>query len=1182
MSTKYNHKKIESKWQKIWKEKNLYKTKESGDKPKYYVLDMFPYPSGAGLHVGHPKGYIATDVVARMKMMRGFNVLHPMGWDAFGLPAENYALKNKIHPAVATKKNIQVFKKQLGLLGFTYDWDREVNTTDPRYYKWTQWIFLQMFKHGLAYESYEPINWCPSCKTGLANEDLEDGKCERCGSVVEQKPMRQWVLKITDYAERLLKDLDTKIEAPIPHVIDKKNPPKPGKKTVERKTIHAIVRDPKTRKFLCLNWKNHSWTTFIVGGIENNEEVVSAAKREVLEETGYDDLKLIKILDGQVKAEYYAAHKDENRIANTTGVLFELNSERRVPVVAEEAAKHEVIWLDKSEMTEERMTCAELSFWLEQLDSTSNNNRSRLLLDWPESIKEMQRNWIGRSEGINFKHKVKDLGIEFEAYDSIPQTFLAQTFVIIAPEHPLVEKLVKGTTKEKQVMEFVEKIKKKKTAKKFDIETDMEGIFTGRYSENYMDTGRDLPIWVASFALMGYGTGIVGCSAHDERDWKFAKKYNLPLHPVLFPKDLELAEKVRKQEIFYREPDGVLEEPKKFAGMQWDKARESIINYIVENSWGRKTVNYKLRDWVFSRQRYWGEPIPLVKCEKCQNKKYKYILIHAYSDSSIHSYLPWLKSELESRGNEVISLDLPNTNHPKAEEQAKYILDRTKLDEETIIVTRSHGGLVAFRMLEQSKKKIRKLVLVDAFIRPEFADKKRPDVGASTKYEFDFAKIKKNCGEIVVLADKNFKVIPEIQSQEMAKIFNAKLIIIEPSETHFRGKTEPKVLDNAIVDGWFPILEQNLPLELPIVKHYEPSGTGESPLANIKEWVNTKCPQCRGPAKRETNTMPQWAGSCWYYLAYCMKHENTKTLKYKNKYEWDKDNMDYWNPVDLYVGGAEHATRHLIYARFWHKFLYDIGAVGNIEPFTKLQNVGLILAEDGRKMSKRWNNVINPDDVVKQYGADAMRLYEMFIGPFDQPCAWSMQGVVGMKRFLERVWSLSTRVILSEPARRGRVEGSLFNTQNNIAILLHQTIKKVTEDIENLRFNTAISQLMILTNEMSRSKVLSPTSYATLLQLLSPFAPHICEELWATLGNKKSIFLSDWPKHDASKLQFDTMKLAVQVNGKVRAEIEVATDMGEEEIKTKAFADENVKKWLGGKEPKKIIFVKGKLVSVVV
>ncbi|MBI4427194.1 MAG: leucine--tRNA ligase [Candidatus Magasanikbacteria bacterium] len=1008
MQKKYNHKQVEAKWKKYWEVKKLYKTKDPStslrsaqDKPKQYILDMFPYPSGAGLHVGHPKGYIATDVVSRMKMMQGYNVLHPMGWDAFGLPAENYALKNKVHPAVATKKNIQVFKKQLGLLGFTYDWDREINTTDPNYYKWTQWIFLQMFKRGLAYESNEPINWCPSCKTGLANEDLEDGKCERCGSAIEQKPMRQWVLKITDYAERLLKDLDTKIEVLIPHVIDKKNPPKPGKKTVERKTIHAIVRDPKTGKFLCLHWKNHPWTTFIVGGIEDNEEVVSAAKREVLEETGYDDLRFVKILGGQIKAEYYAAHKDENRIANVTGILFELNSHRHVPVAAEEADKHEAIWLDKAEITEERMTCAELSFWLEQLDSASNSCQSRPLLDWPESIKEMQRNWIGRSEGINFKHKVKDLGIEFEAYDSIPQTFLAQTFVIIAPEHPLVKKLVEGTDKEKSVMAFAEEIKKKKLNKKFDIETDMEGIFTGRYSENYMGTGKDLPIWVASFALMDYGTGIVGCSAHDERDFKFAKKYNLPLLSVLFPVDKELAEKVRKQEIFYRESGGILEEPKKFAGMRWDKAREPIIDYIVENGWGRKTVNYKLRDWVFSRQRYWGEPIPLVHCEKC---------------------------------------------------------------------ARLPGG-----------------------------------------------------------------------------------------------------------QGWVAVSEKDLPLELPKVKHYEPSGTGESPLANIKNWVNTKCPQCGRPAKRETNTMPQWAGSCWYYLAYCMKH--------KNKYEWDKEKIDYWNPVDLYVGGAEHATRHLIYARFWHKFLYDIGAVSAVEPFTKLQNVGLILAEDGRKMSKRWNNVINPDDVVKQYGADAMRLYEMFMGPFDQPCAWSTQGVVGMCRFLDKVWNLKARITsYKKPAyRRGRQDtNNIQYTISNIQVILHQTIKKVTEDIENLRFNTAISQLMILTNEMSRSEVISPTSYATLLQLLAPFAPHICEELWSQLGNKKSIFSSDWPKYDADKLAFDTMKLAVQVNGRVRATIEVATDASEEEIKSSALADENVKKWLEGKEPKKIFYVRGRLVSVVV
>ncbi|OGH72086.1 MAG: leucine--tRNA ligase [Candidatus Magasanikbacteria bacterium RIFCSPLOWO2_01_FULL_43_20b] len=831
---------MESKWQKLWLEKKLYKTKELADKPKYYVLDMFPYPSGAGLHVGHPKGYIATDVVARMKMMRGFNVLHPMGWDAFGLPAENYALKNKVHPAVATKKNIQVFKKQLGLLGFTYDWDREINTTDPNYYKWTQWIFLQMFKRGLAYESNEPINWCPSCKTGLANEDLEDGKCERCGSAIEQKPMRQWVLKITDYAERLLKDLDL---------------------------------------------------------------------------------------------------------------------------------------LDK----------------------------------WPEPIKEMQRNWIGRSEGASVRFTVIARSEEratrqssdstIEVFTTRPDTLFGATYVVLAPEHKLIEKLKIKIENFGEVKKYIEQAKNKTALERTELQKEKTGVEIKGVKAINPANGEELPIFVADYVLGGYGTGaIMAVPAHDERDFEFAKKYNLPIKIVVMPDGGSTTAGNTAEQIVQEEINKILSEhafsgngynvkSDFLSGLRTLKAKEKMIQWLEEKGFGKRQVQYKLRDWVFSRQRYWGEPIPLVRCEKC---------------------------------------------------------------------------------------------------------------------------------------------------------------------------------------GWVTVPEKDLPLELPKVKHYEPSGTGESPLTNIKNWMNTKCPQCGGQAKREMNTMPQWAGSCWYYLRY-EDPDNKKALV-------DKAKEKYWSPIDLYVGGAEHATRHLIYARFWHKFLYDIGAVNNIEPFTRLQNVGLILAEDGRKMSKRWNNVINPDDVVKQYGADAMRLYEMFMGPFDQPCAWSTQGVVGMYRFLDKVWNLKERVASNKKQDTNNIQYSI----SNIQVTLNQTIKKVTEDIENLRFNTAISQLMILVNEMSRSKVLDPKSYAILLQLLAPFAPHICEELWSQLGNKKSIFLSDWPKYDVDKLQFDTMKLAVQVNGKVRATIEVPTDAGEEEIKSSALADGNVKKWLDGRESKKVIYVSGRLVSVVV
>ena len=1039
----YNHLKIEPKWRKVWEKKGINKTKDNLKGEKAYILDMFPYPSGDGLHVGHPRGYIATDVYSRYKRMQGFSVLHPMGWDAFGLPAENYAIKNKVHPEIAIKKNVKRFKEQISILGFNYDWSREINTTDPAYYKWTQWIFLQMFKKGLAYESYEPINWCPSCKTGLALEDLEDGKCERCGTVVEKKPMRQWVLKITDYADRLLKDIDGFDTSKLPHFIDKKNPPKPGKVTVERRTVHAIVYNPKTNKYLGLKWHKHPWTTFIVGGVDANEDIVEAAKREVGEETGYTDIKLIKVLGAPVVAEYFAAHKNQNRVAITSAVLFELNSDKKVNTTWEEHEDFENVWLDEKDITEENMTCAELSVWLERLptayvesfnnaphfdvmyyeledgqrndislaeqanhevvwvkpdemeeflnadshkyvwskmfqgkDITEKQIDLKPLLNWPESVKESQRNWIGRSEGVNFLQKVKGLDIKFQVYDSIPQTFLAQTFTVIAPEHPLVKELVKGTSYEIEVLNFVEKIMERKRKNKFNIENDLEGIFTGRYVENPFGTG-DLPIWIASYVLADYGTGIVNCSAHDERDFAFAKKYKIPLKLALLPGDKELAEKVKNFELFYREPDGIIQSPDEFKGMTWTESRQPIIDYIVKKGLGERKVNFKLRDWVFSRQRYWGEPIPLIHCEKC--------------------------------------------------------------------------GVVA-------------------------------------------------------------------------------------------------------------VPEKDLPVKLPKVKFYEPTGTGESPLAAITKWVNTKCPQCGGKAKRETNTMPQWAGSSWYYLRY-IDPKNTKTLV-------DKKKEKYWSPVDLYVGGTEHATRHLIYARFWHKFLFDLGIVSTPEPFSQLKNQGMVLGSDNRKMSKRWGNVVNPDDVVKNVGADTLRVYEMFMGPFEQEIAWSTDNMVGSRRFLEKVWKLQDKIVKNKT-----VENKDFE------ILLNKTIKKVSEDILTFNFNTAISAFMILVN-MAEKVELSKGDYEIILKLLAPFAPHMTEEIWADIGNKKSIHLERWPAYDSKKIISDEIIIVVQINGKPRANFKAPVGALQNEVEKVALVLPEVKKWLDGKQIKNKMFVKGKILII--
>lgn len=834
MSKKYDHKSIEAKWAKYWQEQKTYQTTEDKKKEKCYILDMFPYPSGDGLHVGHPKGFVGTDVFSRFKRMNGFNVLHPMGWDAFGLPAENYALKNKVHPRVAVEKNIERFKGQLSLLGLDYDWDREINTTDPAYYKWTQWIFLKLYEKGLAYVSHEPINWCPSCKTGLANEDLEGGKCERCGSTIEKKPVRQWVLKITDYADRML--------------------------------------------------------------------------------------------DGLAD------------------------------------------------------------------------------LDWPDFVKEMQRNWIGRSEGLLFTAKVKDSDIEIQTFSAHFEAAYADTFVVIAPDHALLASLLDGVKDREEIQSQIDSINVKRMEGKYEGTDDVEGVFTGRYLVDPLGNG-DLPIWVASFAIADYGTGIVKCSAHDERDFAFAKKYKIPLKVAMVPKDKELRTKVENFEVCFNDlANAELLEPAELAGTDGAEATEKMIKHLEKKGWAEPVTKYRLNDWVFSRQRYWGEPIPMLYCKGCY----------------------------ESAG-------------------------------------------------DAKRKKMRE--------------------------GFDYTKLS---GEPHMIA---------------------------------------------------PLAESDLPLELPDVKQYEPTGTGESPLAGIDEWVKVKCPECQGEARRETNTMPQWAGSSWYYLRY-MDADNDKELVSKKREK-------LWAPVDHYVGGLEHVTRHIIYARFWHKFLKDIGVVSSDEPFQRFQNVGMIAAEDGRKMSKRWGNVINPDDMVEQFGADTFRVYQMFLGPLSDGARWQTDAMMGPRRFLEKVWRL-----------RDKIDGE-SSCDENLNSTLHSTIKKITADYENFRFNTAVSSLMILANEMNDCEVFPQETYESLLLLLAPLAPHITEELWHELGNTGSIHLEAWPKCDESKIVQGILELPVQINGKVRDTIYVSPDTSEEEIKRTALGSEKVGKWLDGKDPKKVIVVAGKIVSIV-
>lgn len=800
----FNHEQIEKKWQHYWEKNKTFKTTEDKGKRKFYALDMFPYPSGAGLHVGHPEGYTATDILARMKRMQGYNVLHPMGWDAFGLPAEQYALDTGNDPAEFTEKNINTFRRQIKELGFSYDWDREVNTTDPHYYKWTQWIFTKLFDKGLAYVDEVAVNWCPALGTVLANEEVIDGKSERGGHPVERRPMRQWVLKITAYADRLLEDLEE--------------------------------------------------------------------------------------------------------------------------------------------------------------------------LDWPESLKEMQRNWIGRSEGAHVTFSIADHDETFTVFTTRPDTLFGATYAVLAPEHPFVAKIT--TAEQKAAVEaYLDKVKSKSDLERTDLAKDKTGVFTGAYAINPV-TQEKMPIWIADYVLMSYGTGaIMAVPAHDERDWEFAKKFDLEIKEVVAGGDVS-------KEAY--SGDGEHVNSDFLNGLDKETAITKMIAWLEEKGVGEKKITYRLRDWLFSRQRYWGEPIPIIHWE-----------------------------------------------------------------------------------------------------------------------------------------DGTMTALPE----------------------------------------------EELPLMLPKTTEIKPSGTGESPLANITEWVNVVDEKTGKKGRRETNTMPQWAGSCWYYLRY-IDPDNDNALA-------DPEKLKEWLPVDIYIGGAEHAVLHLLYARFWHKVLYDIGVVTTKEPFQKLFNQGMILGENNEKMSKSKGNVVNPDDIIHSHGADTLRLYEMFMGPLDASIAWSTNGLDGSRRFLDRVW----RLFVDD---KEGLNPKISDGENaSLERVYHQTVKKVTEDYEGLRFNTAISQLMVFVNEANKTDVLPITFMEGFVKLLAPVAPHVSEELWQKLGHSESISYTTWPAFDEAKLVEDEIEIVIQVNGKVKTKLNVPADATREALEELAMGDDTVKGQIEGKTVRKVIAVPGKLVNIV-
>lgn len=801
---KYNHLVVEPKWQKAWEEKGCFHAEENSDKKKFYALIEFPYPSGQGLHVGHPRPYTALDVVSRKRRLQGYNVLYPIGWDAFGLPTENYAIKNHIHPEIVTKNNVARFKKQIQSLGISFDWSREINTTDPEYYKWTQWIFLQLFKHGLAYKKEMAVNWCTSCKCVLANEEVVNGVCERCGSEVVRKVKSQWMLKITEYADRLIKDLD--------------------------------------------------------------------------------------------------------------------------------------------------------------------------LVDYPDRVKAQQKNWIGKSTGAEVDFNTTE-GDKLTVYTTRCDTLFGATYMVISPEHPCIEKWNDKIKNIEDVKAYQAEAAKKSDFERTELVKEKTGVMLDGVKAINPVNGKEIPIFVSDYVLVSYGTGaIMAVPAHDTRDWEFAKKFNLPIIEVV-----KGGEDVQK-EAFTDCATGVMVNSDFLTGLTVEEAKKKMISWLEENKVGRAKTNYKLRDWVFSRQRYWGEPIPIVHCDKC---------------------------------------------------------------------------------------------------------------------------------------------------------------------------------------GYVPIPESELPLRLPMVDSYEPTDTGESPLSKMTDWVETTCPCCGGKAHRETDTMPQWAGSSWYFLRYMDPH-NKEALA-------SKEALNYWSPVDWYNGGMEHTTLHLLYSRFWHKFLYDIGVVPTPEPYAKRTSHGMILGENGEKMSKSRGNVVNPDDIVQQYGADTMRLYEMFIGDFEKAAPWNDKGIKGCRRFVERYYNLQEKLIDGDEVRP------------ELECSIHKTIKKVSEDIENIKFNTAIASLMALMNDINAVGSINKKEYAIFSILLNPFAPHVTEEIWSTCNLGDGMVVDQpWPEYDESKCKANEIEIAVQVNGKIKTKLMIPVEAEQAEVIALAKADENVKKSVECMNIIKEIYVKGRLVNIVV
>ncbi len=1312
--TKYNHLEIEKKWQKFWAKDKTFKAKQNSKKPKYYALDMFPYPSGAGLHVGHPLGYTATDIISRKRRMEGYNVLHPMGWDAFGLPAENFAIKTGVHPEESTNENIKNFTRQIKSLGFSYDWSREINTTDLSYYKWSQWLFLQFYKKGLLYESAKPMNWCPSCKVVCANEEVEQGLHERCGNKVERKNLKQWMFRITKYADRLLKDLDkpnivllhgwggngdrgwfksiksylkeNNIDCLAPSFPNTENPvyqewkdhfekevlPKINEKTIilahslgggfiqrylteedlhiaELVLVAPTVGDcgiPEIKNLFenkkkrgCVSAKQKCYPKGNKATPSLFDLIVSLKRNEVKKKRAKKPLKLSNIkdiiktnnrkiiFDGEILwSHFLQKNQSERRSRSYWGltvlkalkniefnennieyflcrgrvflvILSQINNENFIVKSFYQSKKLTKFYqenknnLDSLKFVfdyekiknsadnifiygggdDHYIKAEEFEFLARKLSAHFDYDPKRThmgqcefernevimpyfeklvagILDWPDKIRAMQRNWIGKSEGAEVDFLLEDKSEKITVFTTRPDTLFGATYFVLSPEHPLVKKI---TTEEQK--KDVEKYKKecagKSDMERTELNKDKTGVFTGGYVINPVNN-KKIPVWIADYVLMSYGTGaIMAVPAHDERDLEFAEKYNLPIIEV-----------VGALEDKFSKTGGALKNSDFLNGLSVEKAISKILEWLEENKLGKRKINYKLRDWIFTRQRYWGEPIPLIHCDECG------IVPH---DPEFAKYS---NKEKEERPSVISKVTASSSTSPQIIASGSYCVKfkskrRKNINREienSILgkIKISRSSFISHLKTKSQKERTFRLKFFETIV---------DNLKNINNWE--------NYNEVIVggLNYKNLHFLVVVKSGELLTYYHSR----------------------KISKAWRELKQKySLPLILPKTANYKPSESGESPLAKITDWVNTKCPSCGGKAKRETSTMPNWAGSSWYWLRF---------MDNNNEQEFCSSSAEkYWGPVDLYVGGAEHAVLHLLYARFWHKALYDLGLVSTKEPFKKLVNQGMIISyayenkngglvpideveeknekffviktgeevkKISAKMSKSLKNVVNPDEIVKKYGADTLRMYEMFMGPFEQAKVWDTGAVSGIRKFLDKVHRYFMTNKISEECP----------TKELIA-LTHQTVKIVGGHIDNFKFNTAISQMMVWINSFGKLDNIPKIAGGKFIRLLSPFAPHLAEEIWTTKfkSKTKTMAFETWPTYDEKLLLSNSVRYAVQINGKLRADFEIDKNKTKEDIVNKAKEIPNVAKWLNNKNIVKEIFVPGKIIGFVV